>query len=96
MGRGSSGLSGSSLSAEKKKRITDGIINHTKEQNDGAANHYLSAIAKEKNSLDGYEKAEKVGLIRRDDSRWEYHEGAYKSLVSQYDFFKKERKRLNR
>lgn len=96
MAKGASGLSGSSISAKEKKKITDDIINHTKEQNDGAANFYISAIANEKNSLEGYKKAEKAGLIRRDDQRWEYHEGAYKSLVSRYDFFKKERKRLNK
>lgn len=101
MGRGSSKASGANintrLSVLEKKKITDGIKTHTKEQNDRAENSYLESIGKERNIIENFNSYVKIGYIKsKSDSWWIGHEITYNNLKAKYDFFKKERKRLKR
>lgn len=102
MGRGSSKIGGGAggggtLYNERKQTIIDGIKNHTSQQNDRAETFYKNNIAKEKDIIDNYSKYVQIGKIKdKNDPWWQYHEDTYKSLVAQYDFFKKERKKQGR
>ena len=93
----SKGTSGFKLSKADMTKITSGIQSHTSEQIDGAEENYKNYIAKQKNILDNYKNYVAIGKIKnKQDEWWQGHQESYDSLVAQYDFFKKERKRLNK
>ena len=86
-----------SLSSDEKAKITKGIEDHTKEQNDNAEIFYITNIDKEKEIVNNYQSYLLSGKIKsKDDEWWQHHENTYKNLTAQYNFFLKERKRLGK
>ena len=99
MGRGSSGASSgaSRLSTAEKQRITNGIASHTESQNNSAMRYYEERVEREQRVIDNYDSYIRIGYIKsKSDPWWLDHEKSLESLKAQYDFFRKERKRLGR
>lgn len=100
MGRGSSKAGGGGskvgggLSKDDRDKITQGILNHTESENDGAAKNYENWIAREKQTLANMDKAIKVGALSANDPRVASHKDTLDALEKQYAFFKTERKRI--
>lgn len=85
------------LSKEERASITKNIETHNKADNDKAESNLKMWYERQKNIVDNYESYVKTGKIKgKEDEWWKERESSYNSLKAQYEFFKKERKRLGR
>ena len=104
MSKGYSGLSGSSgisaggtVSAERKKQLSNGIATHTKAENDRAERGIEQSLQKEKNIVSNADSYIRAGHIKsRNDPWFQGHVESYNSLKAQLSYFRKERKRQGR
>ena len=85
------------LTAEEKANITNGIMTHTSEQNDGAMRTIKNHIDQEQKVIDNYDSYVKLGYITgKGDPWWKGHENTLATLEAQYKFFEQERKRIGK
>lgn len=80
------------LSKGRKEEIRNSIKNHTSSENDGADKTFQRYI----NFVDNLEII-KLGTIKNKNDEWyQDYVKAYKSLKAQYDYFLKQRKKLQK